>query len=182
MRTALICLAFSGGILLVGAILLGGLLSLGLELLRSVVKLGQAGANYAGWTVLTIIGISYLIGKGFNIPLPRFSVPQSLANSRGYRGGFFYGVFMGGPGQAHCTVTLLIPIVFLSLASIDPVSVVWYFALFSLGRIIPIFIAGLMLQDMRTRFVRSLSHQSKLVDRVIGVIFLIGGIVLYLWL
>ncbi len=164
------------------AILLGGLLSLGLDLLKGVLQYGKAAVNYGGWTVLTIIGIAYLVGKGFSIPIPRISPPQSLTNSRGYRGGFFYGVFMGGPGQAHCTVTLLIPIVFLSLASLDPIAIVWYFVLFSLGRIIPLFVAGLMLQDVRIRFVKSLSYRAKEINRLIGVIFLIGGIVLYFWL
>jgi len=47
---------------------------------------------------------------------------------------------------------ILIPIVFISLISLDPVAVVAYFGLYTLGRVIPIMISGLMLQDMRLRF------------------------------
>ena len=47
---------------------------------------------------------------------------------------------------------ILIPIVFLSLTSLDPVAVVAYFGLYTLGRVIPIMISGVMLQVMRLRF------------------------------
>src|SRR2546430_13195919 len=45
-----------------------------------------------------------------------------------------------------------IPIVFISLIYIDPVAVVAYIGLYTLGRVIPIMISGLMLQDIRLRF------------------------------
>ena len=187
-----------------GAAITGGLLSLGVAIVRDVVGLGNVGANYAGWAtlnpfnpvhtpilvvvnylgwaILTIIGVVYLTGRSFSLPIPRVNAPQSLMNIRGYRGGFFYGVFIGGPGQAHCTVTILIPIVFLSLTTLDPTAVVAYFALYTLGRVIPILISGLMLQDMRLRFARGVLQSSKLINRLIGVSFIIGGLVLFFWL
>ena len=204
MRVALVCLSFSAGVAFVGAVITGGLLSLGLVILRDALGLGSVGANYAGWAtlnpfnpvhtpilvvvnylgwaILTIIGVVYLTGRSFSLPIPRVNAPQSLMNIRGYRGGFFYGVFIGGPGQAHCTVTILIPIVFLSLTTLDPTAVVAYFALYTLGRVIPILISGLMLQDMRLRFARGVLQSSKLINRLIGVSFIIGGLVLFFWL
>jgi cytochrome c biogenesis protein CcdA len=79
-------------------------------------------------------------------------------------------------------VTILIPIVFLSLASLDPLTVVLLYGLYTVGRIIPIFIAGLMLQDMRMRFAKSVMANSKVINRLVGVSFLIGGLVLLFWL
>ncbi|HLQ06129.1 MAG TPA: hypothetical protein VK126_00065 [Nitrososphaerales archaeon] len=204
LRIAALCLAFAGGITLVGAVLVGGLLSLGVAALRANLGLGNIGSNYAGWAtlnpfnpvhtpilvivnylgwgILTVIGISYLIGRSFRLPIPRVSVPASMANLRGYKGGFLYGVFIGGPGQAHCTVTILIPIVFLSIASLDAVATVAYFGLYTVGRIIPLMIAGLMLEDVRLRFTKSVLGSAKLINRLIGVSFLIGGAVLFFWL
>jgi len=203
-RVTMVCLSFAAGIAFVGAVITGGLLSLGLVILRDVLGLGSVGANYVGWAalnpfnpvhtpilvvvnylgwaILTIIGVVYLTGRSFSLPVPRVNAPQSLMNIRGYRGGFFYGVFIGGPGQAHCTVTILIPIVFLSLTTLDPIAVVAYFGLYTLGRIIPILISGLMLQDMRLRFARGVLQSSKLINRLIGVSFIIGGLVLFFWL
>jgi cytochrome c biogenesis protein CcdA len=203
-RSALTCLTFAAGISLVGAIITAGLLSLGLVVLRGALGLGNVAANYAGletlnpfdpvhtpllaavnyfgWGILTLIGLVYLSGRSLSLPIPRVSVPQSLNGLRGYRGGFYYGVFVGGPGQAHCTVTILIPIVFLSLASLDPLTIVLLYSIYTVGRIIPIFVAGLMLQDMRIRFARSVMENSKVINRLVGVSFLIGGIVLLFWL
>jgi cytochrome c biogenesis protein CcdA len=204
MRAAMVCVTFSAGVTLVSALIVGGLLSIGLGSLRGILGLDKIQANYngwatinpfnpvhtpilvavnyGGWAILTLIGIIYLTGRNFSIPVPRVSMPKSLAGMRGYRGGFFYGVFIGGPGQAHCTVTILIPVVFLSLVALDPFAVILYFGFFTLGRIIPIFIAGLMLQDMRMRFVKSVTEKSTLINRLIGVTFLIGGLVLLFWL
>ena len=203
-QVTLVCLSFAAGVAFVGAVITGGLLSLGLVILRDALGLGSVAANYAGWAalnpfnpvhtpilvvvnylgwgILTIIGVVYLTGRSFSLPVPRVNAPQSLMNVRGYRGGFFYGVFIGGPGQAHCTVTILIPIVFLSLTTLDPIAVVAYFALYTLGRVIPILISGLMLQDMRLRFARGVLESSKLINRLIGVSFIIGGLVLFFWL
>ncbi len=203
-RIASICLTFAAGISLVGALIVGGLLSLGIAVLRDSLGLGNVVSNYAGWAtlnpfnpvhtpilvvvnylgwaILTIIGAVYLTGRSFSLPIPRVSVPQSLTNIRGYRGGFLYGIFIGGPGQAHCTVTILIPIVFLSLATLDPVAVVAYFGIYTVGRIIPLMIAGLMLQDVRLRFTKSVLSNAKLINRLIGVSFVIGGLVLFFWL
>ena len=204
LRIAALCLAFAGGITLVGALLVGGLLSLGVTALRTYLGLGNIASNYAGWAtlnpfnpvhtpilvvvnylgwgILTVIGISYLMGRSFRLPIPRVSVPTSMANIRGYKGGFLYGIFIGGPGQAHCTVTILVPIVFLSIASLDAVATVAYFGLYTAGRIIPLMIAGLMLEDVRLRFTKSVLGNAKLINRLIGVSFLIGGLVLFFWL
>jgi cytochrome c biogenesis protein CcdA len=203
-RSAITCLTFSAGVSLVGAIITAVLLSLGLGVLRGVLGLGNIAANYGGldtinpfspvhtpilqvvnylgWGILTVIGIVYLTGRSFSLPIPRVSMPQSLAGIRGYRGGFYYGIFMGGPGQAHCTVTILIPIVFLSLATLDPFTIILLYGLYTVGRVIPIFIAGLMLQDMRVRFAKSVVQNAKLINRLVGVSFLIGGLVLLFWL
>ena len=203
-RIAAVCLAFSAGIAVVGAAITGGLLSLGVVILRDALGLGNVGANYAswatlnpfnpihtpilviinylGWAILTVIGLVYLTGRSFSLPVPRVNAPQSLMNIQGYRGGFLYGVFIGGPGQAHCTVTILIPIVFLSLSTLDPPAVLIYFGLYTLGRIIPLLVSGLMLQDMRLRFTKGVVENGKLINRLIGVSFLIGGLVLFFWL
>ncbi len=207
LRIAAFCLAFAAGIAVVGAAIVGGLLSLGITVLRdnlglglgNVISTNYAGwatlnpfnpvhtpilvvVNYLGWAILTVIGVVYLTGRSFSLPIPLVSAPQSLTNIRGYRGGFLYGIFIGGPGQAHCTVTILIPIVFLSLATLDPIAVVAYFGLYTVGRIIPVMISGLMLQDMRMRFTKSILSNAKLINRLIGINFLIGGLVLFLWL
>src|SRR5215471_10983684 len=185
-RAALTCLSFSTGIAIVGAVIVVGLLSLGLGVLKGILSLGSVSANYAGWQtlnpfspvhtpiltvvnylgwgVLTLIGLVYLSGRSVSLPIPRVAMPQSMTGIRGFRGGFYYGVFMGGPGQAHCTVTILIPIVFLSLASLDPVTIAVLYALYTAGRVIPIFVAGLMLQDMRMRFARTVMQNSKLIN------------------
>jgi cytochrome c biogenesis protein CcdA len=201
---AITCLTFSAGVTFVGAVVTVGLLSLGLGVLRGALGLGNVAANYAGWQtlnpfssvhtpvlsavnyigwgVLTVIGAVYLTGRSVFLPIPRVSMPQSLTGIRGYRGGFYYGIFMGGPGQAHCTVTILIPIVFLSLATLDPVVIATLFLFYTAGRVIPIFAAGLMLQDMRIRFAKAVTENSHLINRLIGVSFVIGGIVLLFWL
>ncbi len=203
-KSAITCLTFSAGIALVGGVITAALLSLGLGILRGALGLGNVGANYnglatinpfspvhtpilavvnyLGWGILTLIGAVYLTGRSFSLPIPRVSMPQSLTGIRGYRGGFYYGIFMGGPGQAHCTVTILIPIVFLSLATLDPFTAVLLYGLYTAGRIIPIFIAGLMLQDMRLRFAKTVAQNSKNINRLVGVSFVIGGIVLLFWL
>src|SRR3989442_6607442 len=169
-RVALVCVSCSAGVAFVGAVITGGLLSLGLVILRDALGLGSVGANYAGWgtlnpfnpvhtpilvvvnylgwAILTVIGVVYLTGRSFSLPIPRINAPQSLMNLRGYRGGFFYGVFIGGPGQAHCTVTILIPIVFLSLTTLDPTAGVADFALFTFGGGIPVLLSGFILHDI----------------------------------
>jgi cytochrome c biogenesis protein CcdA len=203
-RIAAVCLAFSAGIAVVGAAITGGLLSLGVVVLRDALGLGNISPNYAGWAalnpfnpihtpilivvnylgwaILWIIGFAYLTGRSLSLPIPRINAPQGLMNMQGYRGGFLYGVFIGGPGQAHCTVTILIPLVFLSLTALDPFAVVVYFGIYTIGRIIPILVSGLMLQDMRLRFTKTVIENGKLINRLIGVSFLIGGLVLFFWL
>jgi len=39
-----------------------------------------------------------------------------------------------------------------------------------------------MLQDMRMRFAKSVMENSKVINRLVGVSFLIGGLVLLFWL
>jgi len=203
-RSVVTCLTFAAGISLVGAIVTAALLSLGLAVLKGALGLGNVAANYDGlatinpfspvhtpvlavvnyfgWAVLTLVGAVYLTGKSLSLPIPRVAVPQSLNGIRGYRGGFYYGVFVGGPGQAHCTVTILIPIVFLSLASLDPLTIVILYGLYTVGRVIPILIAGVMLQDMRMRFAKAVMQNAKVINRLVGVSFIIGGLVLLFWL
>src|SRR3989442_6644861 len=148
-RIAAVCLAFSAGIAVVGAAITGGLLSLGVVILRDALGLGNVGANYAGWAtlnpfnpihtpiliiinylgwaILTVIGLVYLTGRSFSLPVPRVNAPQRLMNIQGYRGGFLYHVLLGGPGLAHSTGTVVIPIVFRSVSISDPPAVLVYF-------------------------------------------------------
>jgi len=39
-----------------------------------------------------------------------------------------------------------------------------------------------MLQDMRLRFTKGVVENGKLINRLIGISFLIGGLVLFFWL
>ena len=54
-RVALVCVSFSAGVAFVGAVITGGLLSLGLVILRDTLGLGSVGANYAGWGTLNLL-------------------------------------------------------------------------------------------------------------------------------
>lgn len=173
------CLVFAAGALLVAAILTGVFLVIAPEI-RSIIDNAQHLVNNAGFVVLSLIGVSYLLGRGFSLPIPRLGFPTGLINGRGYRSAYLYGVFIGGPGQAHCTVSLVIPLVFLFFASMTPIAIITYFALYSLGRIVPLVAIGLMLQDTQIRFFKTVSRNSQTINRLIGVIFIIGGVVLFL--
>ncbi|MBI3115884.1 MAG: hypothetical protein HYZ12_00950 [Thaumarchaeota archaeon] len=147
--------------------------------IHGIIDNAQQLVNKTGFIVLSLIGIGYLIGKGFSLPIPRLGMPNSLINGRGYRSAYFYGVFIGGPGQAHCTISLVIPLVFLFFASLTPIAIITYFAFYSLGRIVPLVVIGMMLQDTQIRFFKTVSKNSQTINRLIGIIFIIGGIVLF---
>ena len=177
-RATLLCLAFAAGIVSVAAVLIVVLLSVSVQL-KALVNPTTGIVNSVGFVVLCAIGIAYLLGKTVRIPVPRINPPSSLARIKGTWGAVFYGIFLGGPGQAHCTIMLLIPIVFLSVASLTTTAVIWYFSLYVLGRVIPLLIVGLTLQDVQTRLVSKIINKSHLINRFIGVIFVVGGLVLF---
>lgn len=177
-RGGLVCLVFAAGALLVAGILTVAFLIVAPEI-HGIIDNAQQLVNKTGFIVLSLIGIGYLIGKGFSLPIPRLGMPNSLINGRGYRSAYFYGVFIGGPGQAHCTISLVIPLVFLFFASLTPIAIITYFAFYSLGRIVPLVVIGMMLQDTQIRFFKTVSKNSQTINRLIGIIFIIGGIVLF---
>jgi cytochrome c biogenesis protein CcdA len=177
-RAGRMCLFFSAGILLVGGILTIALLSLGIAL-KSLVSPASGIVNLIGFGILLPIGIAYLAGKSIRVPVPKVGSSSALGKVKGYKGVAFYGIFMGGPGQAHCSVTVLIPVVFLSLSTLTIDAIAWYFFLYSVGRIIPLLVAGLTLQDMQSRLVREVIKKSSTINRLIGAIFVAGGLVLF---
>ena len=107
------------------------------------------------------------------------SFPVAIAGARGYRAAPLYGAFFGGPGAAHCTFMLVIPIVFLSLSSLNPTVILWNFLFFALGRAVPIVVVGTVLEDAQVRFVQAISAKSVLVNKLIGLFMLASGISLF---
>ncbi len=178
-RGGLVCLVFAAGALLVAGILTVAFLIVAPEI-HGIIDNAQHLVNDTAFIILSLIGVGYLIGKGFSLPIPRLGMPNSLINDRGYRSAYLYGVFIGGPGQAHCTISLVIPLVFLFFASMTPIAIITFFALYSLGRIVPLVVIGLMLQDTQIRFFKTVSRNSQTINRLIGIIFIIGGLVLFL--
>ena len=132
-----------------------------------------------GFPILALIGASYLLGFNFMIPVPTVGLPGSLRNLRGWRAAPVYGAFFGGPGAAHCTFMLVIPIIFIGLASAAPAALLWFFLVYAVGRAIPIVAVGVLLRDAQVRFVRALSSQSKQVNRLIGILIILSGISLF---
>jgi cytochrome c biogenesis protein CcdA len=177
-RAGAYCLVFAAGALLVAGILTVAFLLIAPEI-RSIIDNAQHLVNDTAFVVLSIIGVSYLLGRGFSLPIPRLGFPAGLINGRGYRSAYLYGIFIGGPGQAHCTISLVIPLVFLFFTSLTPVAIVTYFVLYCLGRTIPLVVIGLMLQDAQIRFFKTVSRNSQTLNRLIGIIFVIGGLVLF---
>jgi cytochrome c biogenesis protein CcdA len=135
--------------------------------------------NVPGIALLTIIGLTYLTGRSFRIPVPTIGAPNALIHLRGYRAAPIWGMFTGGPGATHCTVALVIPIVFLSLSARDPTAIAYNFGFYALGRAIPIVAIGLMLHDVQVRFLRVLNEHSRFLNRIIGVTILASGIGLF---
>lgn len=132
-----------------------------------------------GFAILGIIGGSYLVGRSLSLPLPYIGPPKALTTLRGYRAAPVYGAFFGGPGAAHCTFMLVVPIVFLSLSASDPMIIVWNFLFYAVGRIVPIVVIGMMFQDAQIRFIQLLSRRSDLLNRVIGVTIILSGVSLF---
>jgi cytochrome c biogenesis protein CcdA len=177
-RATVLCLAFALGILSVAAVLVVVLVSVNVEL-RTLVSPATGIVNTVGFIVLTAIGIAYILGKAVKIPVPRINPPNSLTRVKGIKGAVFYGIFLGGPGQAHCTITLLVPLVFLSVSSLTGWTILYFFMIYVVGRVIPLLIIGLALEDIRTKLVRRIATKSYLINRLIGAIFLVGGVVLF---
>jgi cytochrome c biogenesis protein CcdA len=177
-RAVIVSLVFAAGAMLVAAFI-----TLGFYLIapaaRSVLPQAQATVNGIAFIVLSAIGIVYLTGRTFSLPIPRLSLPSSMVGNHGYRYAYMYGVFIGGPGQAHCTVALMIPLVFLFFASMTPVAIVSLFLIYSIGRIIPTVVIGLMVQDTQIRFANSVSQHSRAINRLIGISFIVAGIFLF---
>jgi len=177
-RVSLMSLGFSFGVVIVVAVISVAFLLLQMELSRLTGN-GTLAIDIIGFTLLTIIGLTYLTGRNFRIPVPTIGAPNALTRLRGYRAAPIYGMFLGGPGAAHCTFTLVIPILFLSLSARDPTAVVYNFGFYALGRAIPIVVIGLMLQDAQVRFIRLLNRYSRLLNRLIGITLVLSGISLF---
>jgi cytochrome c biogenesis protein CcdA len=168
-------LGFTGGLLVIVAAL--SLVFVWLQLgLMEWMGYAMPVIDVAGAGFMIFIGASYFVGRSFRIPLPTINPPASL---RGYRAAPVYGILLGGPGAAHCTTMLVIPIIILGLASLQPLAVVYALAAYVLGRAIPIVIIGTMMQDAQLRFVQMLAGRSTLVNRVIGVAVILSGISLF---
>ena len=113
------------------------------------------------------------------LPIPQVVLPSARSSVQGLRAAPLYGVFFGGPGAAHCTLMLVIPIIFLGLASTAPTAIVSYFLIYAVGRSILIVVVGVLLRDAQIRFVKALSSQSKQINRLIGALIIISGISLF---
>lgn len=169
---------FAMGVTLVVAALGFGVLLLRMELMN-IMDNAIFVISTVGLIAFSVIGASYLLGRNLVIPLPYVGAPTALTNMRGYRAAPLYGAFFGGPGAAHCTFMLVIPIIFLGLSSRDPTAIPWNFIVFAAGRIIPIVVIGMMLQDAQVRFVKMVSARSRLINRVIGITLIISGVSLF---
>lgn len=177
-RAGIMSAIFGSGVLLVvGAIGLGVLLlQIGLS---SVSHDWLTPVDMIGFIILSVIGTSYILGRSLMLPIPQVGLPGSLSNIRGLRAAPLYGIFFGGPGAAHCTFMLVIPIIFLGLAATAPTAILSYFLIYAAGRVIPIVVVGVLVRDAQMRFVRALTSQSKQVNRLIGVLIIISGISLF---
>ncbi len=178
LRAGLISLAFSSGVVIVVAAISSVFVLLQLAL-SSFSGNGILAIDIIGFILLTLIGITYLTGRNFMIPVPRIGAPNILTSLRGFRGAPIYGMFLGGPGAAHCTFTLVIPILFLSLSAGNLTAIVYNFGFYAAGRAIPIVVIGLMLQDAQLRFVRLLNRYSTVLNRIIGITLVVSGVSLF---
>src|SRR5712692_8043812 len=178
LRAGVMSVFFATGILAVVAALGLGVLLLQIGL-ATISNDSLFIVDLIGFPILALIGASYLLGINFMIPIPSAGLPGSLSNMRGLRAAPLYGAFFGGPGAAHCTFMLVIPIVFLSLSALNPVVIFLNFLFFALGRVIPIVVVGTMLQDAQIRFIRALSVRSGALNRLIGIVMILSGISLF---
>ena len=177
-RAGLMSLAFSLGVVLVVAVIGVGFLALQIGLL-TVTHDALLYVDIIGFAILGTIGALYLAGRNPGLPFPYIGPPTALSSMRGFRAAPLYGAFFGGPGAAHCTFMLVIPIVFLSLSSLNPIVIFYNFLFYAAGRTIPIVVVGTMIQDAQIRFVKALSSRSLTLNRVIGVFMIISGISLF---
>ena len=177
-RAGILSAIFASGVLVVVGALGFGVLLLQIGL-ATVTHDSLTIVDVIGFTLLSVIGASYILGKSLMLPIPQFGLPAALSNVRGLRAAPLYGIFFGGPGAAHCTFMLVIPIIFLGLASTVPFAIISYFLIYAVGRIIPIVVVGVLLHDAQMRFVKVLSSQSKQINRLIGVLIIISGASLF---
>lgn len=178
LRAGLLSLGFASGVLLAVLAISAVFVFLQLEVMN-LMSQGMLYIDIAGFALLVLIGLSYLTGRTMRIPLPSVSPPTSLLAFRGYLAAPLYGIFFGGPGAAHCTLMLVIPIIFLSLSAQVPAAFFANFGLYAIGRVIPIVVIGMMLQDAQTRFLKLVATRSTLINRVIGVTIILSGISLF---
>ena len=178
-KAGLMSFSFSVGVIIVVAALGAGFLLLQLELMSVMTGNGMLVIDIIGFAILSVLGASYLLGKSLSIPLPYVGPPSALTNMKGYRAAPLYGAFFGGPGAAHCTIMLVIPVIFLSLSSLDPLTIVWNFSFYAAGRVIPIVAIGMMLQDAQVRFMKIVAARSGIINRLIGVAMVLSGVSLF---
>ncbi|MGH8245290.1 MAG: hypothetical protein ACREUU_02530 [Gammaproteobacteria bacterium] len=172
---AIMSLGFTGGMLVIVAAI--SLVFVWLQIaLMEWMAYAMTVIPIVGAAFMIIIGASYFVGRSFRIPLPTINPPVSL---RGYRAAPVYGLLLGGPGAAHCTSMLVIPVIILGLAALQPLAVLYALAAYVLGRAIPIVIIGTMMQDAQLRFVQMIAGRSTLVNRVIGIAVIVSGISLF---
>ncbi|MBI3116874.1 MAG: hypothetical protein HYU03_01345 [Thaumarchaeota archaeon] len=178
LRAGLLSLGFASGVLL--AVLAVSTVFVVLQLqLMSLMNQAMLYVDIVGFILMALIGLGYLTGRTIRIPLPSVSPPTSFLAFRGYLAAPVYGIFFGGPGAAHCTLMLVIPIIFLSLSALDPTAFFANFGVYAIGRVIPIVVIGMMLQDAQLRFLKLVASRSVTINRVIGIIIIISGISLF---
>lgn len=177
-RAGLMSLGFAVGVLLAVAAVSAVFMLLRIEFM-DIMNQGMLYVDIAGFAILSLIGASYLIGRSLRIPLPSIGPPTALLALRGYSAAPLYGIFFGGPGAAHCTLMLVIPVIFLSLSAQDPSAFVTNFGIYAIGRVIPIVVIGMMLQDAQVRFLKFVSARSTLINRIIGITIILSGISLF---
>ena len=178
LQAGLLSLGFASGVLLAVLAVSAVFVVLQLELM-SFMSQGKLYVDVVGFSLMVLIGLGYFTGRTMRIPLPSISPPTSLLSLRGYFAAPVYGIFFGGPGAAHCTVMLVIPIIFLSLSAQAPLAFIANFGLYAVGRVIPIVVIGMMLQDAQVRFIKFVSTRSTLINRVIGITIILSGLSLF---
>jgi cytochrome c biogenesis protein CcdA len=171
-------LGFASGILIAVLVVSTVFMLLQTELMNFMTH-GMIYIDVAGFALLALIGTSYITGISLGIPLPTINPPASLMSRRGVLAAPLYGLYFGAPGAAHCTLMLVIPIIFLSLSSLNPAAFLVNFAAYAVGRVIPVIAIGMMLQDAQLRFLKLVASRSQLVNRVIGVVIVLSGISLF---
>ncbi len=178
LRAGFMSLGFAAGILIAVIAISSVFMLLRMEVMDFMNR-GMIYVDVAGFALLVLIGVSYLRGRSLGLSLPSIGPPNALMSLRGLFAAPLYGLYFGGPGAAHCTIMLVIPIIFLSLSSLDPVSFLANFGMYAVGRTIPIVVIGMMLQDAQLRFLKLVASRSISINRIIGVIMILSGISLF---